>query len=66
MPEKRNEEAIMDNERFKGEMRVRSYEEKLRFESAALESGYSVAITPITKDEYHLTFYKSKDTKADC
>ncbi len=56
----------MDNERFKGEMRVKSYEEKLRFERAALESGYSVAITPICRDEYHMTFYISKETKADC
>ena len=54
----------MDNDRFKGEMKVSSYEEKLRFERAALESGYSVAITPLGKEQYHLTFYKSKE--ADC
>lgn len=56
----------MDNERFKGEMRVRSYEEKLMFEKVALENGYAVATAPLGKDEYHLTFYISKEANSDC
>lgn len=45
------------SDQFKGEIYVTSNMNKDRFEQAAYRCGYSVAITMIEEDKYHLVFY---------
>ena len=51
---------------YKGEIEVANYEEKIIFEKAALECGYSISIAPLSKGKdagYHLTFFISEYTQ---
>lgn len=50
--------------KFKGDIIVDSYEQKMEFEAAAFRCGYSVAIEPQSDEKFRMRFYITKEYAA--
>ena len=49
------------NDRFAGEIVCRNFEEKMKFETVALQCGYSVTVRPLSDERFNLTIFMDED-----
>lgn len=52
---------IYANEKFCGDITCKDDEEMLKFETVALQCGYSVAIRPMKDGKYHLVIFREEN-----